>query len=100
MKCEWCGIIFPASRRTQRFDCPVCREAWHRQEKERQAELVSISAAAAEIGVSRYVIRYAIERGRLKAALIPTGGRPWRCITRGKLERFAEARRKAAQADS
>lgn len=52
------------------------------------AEHLSITAAAIELGISRWKVRKAIDDGRLRAVMVPTAGRPRCDITRGELERF------------
>ncbi len=83
---------FRPQRRTQRFCRARCKDAWHRREKARLAEHLSITAAAAELGISRYAVYRAIRSGQLHAVQVPTAGRPWRAVTRGELERYRAGR--------
>jgi len=73
--------------------CSVgCKAKSHRRQRTRQAEHLSITAAALELGISRHAVRYAIDKGRLRAIQVPTAGRPRLEVTRGEVERYRAGR--------
>ncbi len=82
----------PLSGKQSEYCSTSCKADWHRRERIRMAEHLSITAAAIELGISRWKVRKAINDGRLRAVLVPTAGRPRCDITRGELERFLQKR--------
>lgn len=90
--CGSCGAELGAQSRKRRFCSERCKNGWHRRNRLRQAEHLSITAVAAELGISRYVAYRAIRSGRLQAVQVPTAGRPRHEVTRGELERYRAGR--------
>lgn len=90
--CGSCGKLLPPQGRKQRFCSNRCKNGWHRRNRIRQAEHLSITAAAAELGISRHAVYRSIRSGRLQAIPVPTAGRPRVEVTRGELERYRAGR--------
>lgn len=92
MRCKSCDAEFARRRQWQQFCDPTCKELWRKREHARQSEHLSITAAAAELGISRHAVYRAIRAGRLQAVQVPTAGRPRLEVTRGELERYQVGR--------
>jgi hypothetical protein len=88
MICAFCGVAKWTTRKWHRFCGRKCHDEFHA----RNREILSITAAARELGVCRQTISKAIRVGAIRPVEIPTAGRPHRLITRGELERFRAKR--------
>ena len=90
--CAYCGKAFHAKRRWQRFCSRGCRWTAANERKEERQTLYSVCAAAQFLGLSRWTVRRAIQKGDLPAIEVSTGRRPTIVVRRDALERFEQRR--------